>query len=195
MRKTESCRFALLGLALVLAPLRAAYAVAPSSAVPASAPTTLPAPLPATPQAHWATLDAAQRNAQRDRYAAWQALPDGERQRVRQAAAALAALPPAERQALRERFQGLDQMHRDGWLLGPRLGAVYAQLQPLLGYLPAAQRGPMLALLHQLDAAGLDQLGRLSQRTPPQERAALRETLLSLAPAQRAAWLQQKAGR
>ncbi|MNN89513.1 hypothetical protein D3C81_2073400 [compost metagenome] len=86
-------------------------------------------------------------------------------------------------------------MHREGWLLGPRLGALYAKLQPLLGFLPAEQREPMLALLHQLDAAQLEQLSLISQRTPPQERVALREQLLALAPAQRAAWLQQNVAR
>jgi len=49
----------------------------------------------------------------------------------------------------------------------------------------------MLALLYQLDATQLAQLGVLSQRTPPQERDALRERLLALPPAQRADWLRQ----
>lgn len=188
MRRTEVL---LLGVALLLAPALRAQAAAPTSALP----TPMPGSVPLTPQAQWAAMNASQQRQLRERYAAWQAMPDNERQRVRQAAAAVAALPPAERQALHERFLGIDQMHRDGWLLGPRLGAVYASLQPLFGYLPAAQREPVLALLHQLDATELEQLGRVAQRTPPQERAALRETLLTLAPAQRGAWLRQKVGQ
>jgi hypothetical protein len=189
MRRIEG---PLLGLALLLAPTLTVQAALPSSTLPASAPTTS---LPPSPQAQWATMSPQQQRQLRDRYAAWQSMPDGERQRVRQAAAALAALPEAERQALQERFQGIDQMQRDGWLLGPRLGALYAQLQPLFGYLPPAQREPVLAMLHQLDAAELEQLSRVSQRTPPQDRAALRTTLLGLTPAQRTAWLRQKVGQ
>ena len=169
----------------------------------AAVPTALPAPVESapsaasvqTPQAAWATMTPQLKRELRARYAAWQALPGTERQRIAQAAAALAAMPAAQRDALQARFQGMDRMHRDGWLLGPRLGALYAKLQPLLGYLPAEQREPMLALLHQLDVVQLEQLSLISQRTPPQERAALRGQLLALAPAQRAAWLQQNVAR
>ena len=104
----------------------------------------------------------------------------------------LAALPVVEQQALRARFAGLDRLYRDGWRLGPQLGAFYPALQPLLGYLPETQREPMLALLRQLDARQLGQLSRLSQRTPPQEREALRTELLALPAAGRAQWLQRR---
>ena len=106
--------------------------------------------------------------------------------------AGLAALPVVEQQALRARFAGLDRLYRDGWRLGPQLGAFYPALQPLLGYLPETQREPMLALLRQLDARQLGQLSRLSQRTPPQEREAMRTELLALPAAGRAQWLQRK---
>ena len=70
----------------------------------------------------------------------------------------------------------------------------WPKLQPLLGYLPEAQREPMLALLRQLDARQLEQLGLLSQRTPPQEREALREELLATPAATRSEWLRRKLG-
>jgi len=185
MRKIE-------GAWLLLALLPAAS----SLAVPA-APRPLDEPPPRTlqvvdPQARWAALAPAQQRDLRARYAAWRALPETERQRVRMAAAELAALPTAERDALRGRFAGLDRLHRDGWQLGPRLGALYPKLQPLLGYLPEPQRAPMLALLRELDAAQLAQLSLLSQRTPPQERDALREALLAVPAAGRAEWLRRK---
>jgi len=185
MRKIE-------GAWLLLALLPAAS----SLAIPA-APRALDEPPPRTPQvvdpqARWAALAPAQQRELRARYAAWRALPETERQRVRMAAAELAALPAAERDALRGRFAGLDRLHRDGWQLGPRLGALYPKLQPLLGYLPEPQRAPMLALLRELDAAQLAQLSLLSQRTPPQERDTLREALLAVPAAGRAEWLRRK---
>ncbi|KRG65614.1 hypothetical protein ABB26_03475 [Stenotrophomonas humi] len=179
---------------LLLSAALVAHAAVPT-ALPASVEQAPPVAGAQTPQAAWAAMTPQLKRELRARYAAWQALPEAERQRIAQAAAALAAMPAAQRDALQTHFQAMDQMHRDGWLLGPRLGALYAKLQPLLGYLPAEQREPMLALLHQLDAAQLEQLSLISQRTPPQERVALREQLLALAPTQRAAWLQQNVAR
>jgi len=173
--------------------------VASPLAAPAVATPPLPlderppaAPAAADLQARWAALAPAQQRELRARYAAWRALPESERQRVRHAAAELAALPETEREAMRQRFLGLDRLHRDGWRLGPELGAMYPKLQPLLGYLPEAQREPMLALLRQLDARQLAQLGLLSQRTPPQERDALRGQLLAVPAGERAEWLRRR---
>ncbi|MGB3393051.1 MAG: DUF3106 domain-containing protein [Stenotrophomonas sp.] len=178
--------------------LLALLPTAASSAAPATPwPLREPSPrtlLAADPQTRWAALAPAQQRELRARYAAWRALPESERQRVRMAAAELAALPVADREALHVRFAGLDRLYRDGWRLGPRLGALYPTLQPLLGYVPKPQRAPMLALLHQLDPAQLAQLSLLSQRTPPQQRAALREELLALPAAMRDEWLQRKLG-
>ncbi len=144
MRKIEG----VLLLALLRRPAAALAAPAP--------PPPLAGPLPASAdlQARWATLALAQQHQVRARYAAWRTLPESERQRVRRAAAELAALPAAERATLQARFVGLDRLYRDGWRLGPQLGAAWPKLQPLLGYLPEAQREPMLALLRQLDASG-----------------------------------------
>ncbi|MBN8792822.1 MAG: DUF3106 domain-containing protein [Stenotrophomonas nitritireducens] len=184
MRRIER----LLPVLLVLLP------AAPSLATPAAVPPSAAHAAGAVPdpRSHWSALAPAQQRELRARYAAWRALPESERQRVRRAAATMAALPAAEREALRDRFLGLDRLHRDGWRLGPQLGAQYPKLQPLLGYLPEHQREPMLALLRQLDAAQLAQLGVLSQRTPPQERDALRDQLLAVPAAGRADWLRQK---
>lgn len=175
-------------LALALLPAVRTSAAPPAIPVPlAEAPVTN-AGLPA----RWNTLPPARQREVRARYKAWRALPESERQRQRDAAAGLAALPVVEQQALRARFAGLDRLYRDGWRLGPQLGAFYPALQPLLGYLPETQREPMLALLRQLDARQLGQLSRLSQRTPPQEREALRTELLALPAAGRAQWLQRR---
>lgn len=188
MRKTEWLLPVLL-LALV-APLQAATPTA-LPGIPAPPPTVQAAPA----QPAWASHSAAHKRDARARYAAWQALPDSEKQRLRQAAAALAAMPPTQRDALRARFAGMDQMHRDAWLLGPQLGVFYPRLQPLLGFVPEAERGPVMALLRALDATELEQLSLISLRTPPQERDAVRAQLLGLAPAQRGAWLREKVGR
>lgn len=183
-------KFVLAGLILVVAlPLQAA---APT-ALPGLPTTTGSASVVSTRNA-WASMSPAQKRELRSRYAAWQALPASEQQRIRQAAGAIAALPDAQRQSLRARYMAIDQMHRDGWLLGPQLGVLYPRLQPLFGYLPAAEREPVIALLRQLDAAQLEQLSLISQRTPPQQREELRTQLLALAPAQRDAWLREKVG-
>lgn len=190
MRRTDLRRAAVAACLLAVAGVVSA---ATSNRLPG-----LPQPLPGStaPTAPaWTSMNAQQKRELRVRYAAWQALPDAEKQRIRGAGSALAALSASERQAAHARFAGMDQMHRDGWLLGPRLGVAYARLQPLLGYLPDAQRAPMRALLEQLDAASLEHLSLIAQRTPPQDRDALRDALLAVPTAQRAAWLQEKVGR
>ncbi|HBK47610.1 MAG TPA: hypothetical protein DDZ67_14500, partial [Xanthomonadaceae bacterium] len=120
---------------------------------------------------------------------------EASRAEVRRAQAEVTALPLEQQQALRTQFAAMDRLHRDGWRLGPTLGARYPQLQPLFGYVPAAQRETLLGLLRSLDAEQLEQLSLLSQRTPPQDRDALREELLAQAPGARAAWLRRKLGR
>ncbi|MGV8961537.1 MAG: DUF3106 domain-containing protein [Stenotrophomonas sp.] len=181
-------------LLALLAPVAMAQA-APATGVPILMPApsaenaVAPAPLP------WSAMTLPQRRELRARYAAWQGLSEDERQRLRHAAGRFAALPPDQQSTLRARFAALDQLHRDGWRLGPALGALYPKLQPLFGYLPPAQREPVLALLRQLDDGQLAQLVLISQRTPPQERGAVREQLLALAPAARPAWLREKVGR
>ncbi len=167
---------------------------------------SLPAPLdeatgaappasPAQQAERWQRLSPAQREDLRSRYAAWRGLGEGERARVRGARAGLAALPADQQRALRTQFGTQDRLHRQGWRLGPLLGAYYAQLQPLVGYVPAAQRDALVALLRSLEAEQLAQLGVIAQRTPPQDRDALRDELLAQPPAARAAWLKRKLGR
>ena len=162
----------------------------------------LPAPLDETPLAPglpapvpWERLDAAGRADVRERYAAWRALSEADRARIAQAQTQLAALPPDQQQALRTRFDAMDRLHRDSWQLGPRLGRHYPALQPLFGFVPAGQRVAALALLRSLDEAQLTQLAAISQRTAPQDRAALRAQLLGLPAAARADWLRAHAAR
>lgn len=150
---------------------------------------------PPTPQRQWQDATPAQRRDLRDRYAAWRALDESERGRLRAVAAQFAMAPAAERQALHARFESLDRLHRDGWRLGPDLGAAYPALQPLFGYLPPAEREPMLALLRGLDAQQRAELALLSQRTPPTERAQLRQDLLAQPAHARGPWIHQRLGR
>lgn len=133
-------------------------------------------------------------HALRSWQAQWQQLPAAERQQLQQAWQQYRQLPVAEQQALRQRFDQLDRLHREGWRLGPRLGAHWPRLQPLLAFVPASQRDPLLQALHGLDDASLARLERLSLRTPPEQRQALREGLLAQPAAQRGAWLHRLAG-
>lgn len=182
--------------ALLLVPVAHA---APPQRLPAtvSGASQTPAAVAPAPRAipDWSTLTPAQQRELRMQYAAWRALDESERQRVRHAAAAYAALPGDRRSALQVQFRNQDRLYRDGWRLGPRLGAAWPKLQPLLGYLPDGQRGPMLALLRQLDEKQLQQLVLLSQRTPPQDRERVRAGLLATTAANRDAWLQAQVVR
>lgn len=123
---------------------------------------------------------------------AWQQLDAFEQAQVRAAAAALQAQDPSERARTRARFAALDAMERNGWMLGPSLGADYVALQPLVGFVAEGERAPMLAVLRALTAEQRQRLGDLSRRTPPAEREALRRELLATPPAQRGAWLEQR---
>ncbi len=194
MPRTELPRRAALLLALLAAGgAGAAQAAVPNNLPGLQQPAVASAPA-ATPQASWATMTPPQRRELRARYAAWRALPETERQRIRHAAASLGSKAASDQAGVRTQFQNMDQMHRDGWLLGPQLGITYARLQPLLGYLPQDQREPMLALLRQLEPTELELLSLISLRTPPQGRQALRSELLAVPAARREAWLRAKVG-
>jgi len=147
---------------------------------------------PAVPQ--WQQLSPAQKRERRMQYAAWRAMGEGERQRVRTAAARFQALPADRQQSLREQFNAQDQAFRDGWRLGPLLGEHFSRLQGMFGFVPAEQREATLAVLRQLNPAQVSQLTLVAQRTPPQERDAVRTEFLAVAPAQRDAWLARQVG-
>lgn len=143
----------------------------------------------------WDALPPAVRRERRERWQAWQQLPAPQRAAVLDAAATFAALPPERQQALRSQFDQLSPDARRGWWLGPGLGMAWPRLQPLLMQVPAAQRDPLLAILHELSPLQLDDLATLAQRTPPQARDALRRELLSTSEANRAAWLRERLHR
>lgn len=151
------------------------------------------APLPAMATAG-PDGDAAARHQVQAWLQQYQQLPVAEQQRIARAAEQLRQLPPAEQQQLQRRFAQLDQHHRDGWRLGPRLGRHWAGLQPLFAYVLPEQREPLLQMLHGLDEASLERLVRLAQRTPPEQRQGLREQLLQQPAPRRAGWLQQQTG-
>jgi len=143
----------------------------------------------------WQQLSPEQKRARRGDYAAWRAMSEAERQRVRQAAERFAALPLARQQALRDQFNAQDQAFRDGWRLGPLLGEHFVRLQGMFGYVPEDQREATLAALRQLSAPQVAQLTLVAQRTPPQQRDAVRSEFLDTPPAQRDAWLARQVGR
>lgn len=140
----------------------------------------------------WDALPADEREERRARYAAWQALDEPVRARLRAAAERFASLPPERQRLLRDRYDALDRMQRQGWRLGPDLGADFPRLQPLFGFVAEDEREPLLAMLRQLNAEQRDDLAVLAQRIPPQERVAFRRALLQVAPDQRGAWLKQQ---
>jgi hypothetical protein len=142
--------------------------------------------------AAWNALPPAEREERRARYQAWLQLEASERDSLRALAARVEAFPPERRQALRAQFDALDDVQRRGWRLGPELGRDYPELHPLLAYVPAPQRLPLLVRLRSMDGRQRADLGVLAQRTPPQDRQALRGELLSVPPAQVAAWLRKK---
>ena len=145
--------------------------------------------------AAWNALPPAEQAPRRDAWLAWVALPRAQRLRLRTTAAAYAALPIEQQLALREEFDALDGSERRGWLLGPVLGRDYPRLQPLLAQVPSAQRGRLLAMLRAMSPGERSDLAVLAQRTPPQERDALRRALLSTAAVDRAAWLRTQLDR
>src|SRR5690606_27222209 len=153
-----------------------------------------PVPMPER-MAAWQALPAVERALLRERWDAWQHLPAAEQAEVRNAVATFSALAPEQQQELRMAFSALPYEERRGWLLGPRLGQAWPRLQSLLMQVPAAQREPLLAVLYELSALQLDDLATLAQRTPPQERDALRRELLSTAAANRTAWLRERLRR
>ena len=143
--------------------------------------------------ARWDTLDLPARRARRDAWQAWNRLPETARARMQAAAAAYAALPEERRQALAEEFSALDASARNGWRLGPDLGADWPVLHPLLALVPTGQQEELLAVLLSMDAAERADLGVLARRTPPGERDDLRDALLTTPAENRAAWLRQLA--
>jgi uncharacterized protein DUF3106 len=145
--------------------------------------------------AEWKALPLAEREDRRARYQAWLQLEEAERARLRTVAAEIATFPPQRRQALRAQFDALDESQRRGWRLGPALGADYEKLQPLLAYVPPARRLPLLAVLRAMTVEQRAELAVLAQRTPPQDREALRAELLAQPGAQLETWLQRKLAR
>lgn len=141
---------------------------------------------------HWDGLPLAERRARREAWRAWDGLSDADRARMRRAAAGFAQLPPERQQALVTAFSELDSFERAGWLLGPDLGADWPALHALFALVPAGQRGQLLQALRAMDAPQRADLAVLAQRTPPEQRQALRDTLLSTPPENRAAWLRRQ---
>ena len=145
--------------------------------------------------AAWDALPRAEREDRRARYLAWRELDATERMRLQGVANEVAAFPPERQQALHREFAALDAAQRAGWRLGMALGSDYEKLHPLVAYVPVQQRLPLLNALRAMSPGQRTELGVLAQRTPPQERQALREELLATPLAERDAWLEEKLGQ
>jgi hypothetical protein len=143
----------------------------------------------------WDDRDVGARADLRARWQAWSELDAVDRAMVRGAHARFDALPAATQEALRARFAELDASAQRGWLLGPRVGADYPALQPLLAHVPGEDRLPLLRVLRAMSASERADLAVLVQRTPPAARDDLRRGLLSTSDGNRAAWLRLRLGR
>lgn len=143
----------------------------------------------------WNRLPHDQAGARRERYLALQALDGVDLALLRETRALFATLPGETRRELRARFAALSVTEQRGWLLGPRLGASYADLSPLLLQVPPDQRQPLLELLRVMSPQERADLAVLAYRTPAQERDALRRALLETTDANRAAWLRLRLER
>lgn len=192
-------------------PLIASAALA-ALAVAHAAPTDVGVLLETRRQA-WEALGKAGQDVFRERLEAWNALPHeeaGERRErflalqaldgvdlamLRDTRALFEALPDGTRRELRERFAALSITEQRGWLLGPRLGADFANLSSLLLQVPPEQRTPLLSVLREMTAEERADLAVLAYRTPPQERDALRRALLETTADNRAAWLRLRLER
>jgi len=128
--------------------------------------------------AQWDALPVTIQRERREAWLAWRSLPAQERARMRAAREAWRSLPIDRQQALRARFDALDAGIRRGWLLGPVLGRHWPRLHALFAQVPPDERDALLAALRALPPQALEDLGVLAQRTPPQERAALRAGLM-----------------
>lgn len=142
--------------------------------------------------AAWHALPAQERERRRIAFAAIEAMPHPERARLQQAAAHFDTLPDEARQALRLQFDQLDLGLRRGWLLGPTLGAEWPGLHALFAAMPAEQHAPAMLALRAASPQARADLAVLAQRTPPQERDALRAQWLAVAPGARDAWLRAR---
>ncbi|WP_043691122.1 DUF3106 domain-containing protein [Luteimonas huabeiensis] len=143
--------------------------------------------------AQWDALPLPERQARRAAWAVWETLPEAERARLRATAAAYARMPEAQRRELAERYAALDALEREGWGLGTVLGAEWPQLHGLFALVPGDQRAELLAMLRALDERARADLAIVAQRTPPEERDALRRKLLSMPAPVRADWLRGQA--
>ncbi len=196
--------YAAAGQPLTLDSADAAPAVAAANASAGAEATSDPQPQATTPPqqapfaqrlAAWDALPPAQREDRRARYAAWRELDPVERATLRGVAARIAAFPPERQQALQAQFALLNGTQQRGWRLGSVLGGDYEKLFGLLAYVPETQRPPLLATLRALSPPQREELALLAQRTPPQDRPALRSELLAVPATQRGAWLQRKLGQ
>lgn len=140
----------------------------------------------------WDALPARVRGQRRGAWQAWRALAPAERIALRTVARRLRQLPPEQQAQLRARLAAQLPDARQGWWLGPRLGATWPRVAALFAFVPESERQPALRLLRASDHEDIDALERLAQVTPPEDREAVRTALLGVPAAQRRAWVLER---
>ena len=157
---------------------------------------TQPEPLPeataSIPLPQWRRANLRQTAWLRGVWGEWQALPEPERASLRTTAAHFFGLPAQQQQALRQRYAAQSFDAHRGWHLGPQLGRTWPRIAALFAFIDPSEQQPIMQLLRQATPEDLDTLARLAQTTPPEHRAQLRQSLLTLPASQRSAWLQAR---
>ena len=77
-------------------------------------------------------------------------------------------------------------------MLWPVLGVDWPRLHALLPQVPGEEREALLVALRALAPQGRNDLAVLAQRTPPEQRQALRDELLAQPAEARDAWLRRR---
>ncbi len=143
--------------------------------------------------ARWQALSPAQRAALRLNLPYWRALaPDRQRALVERLAGH-AARSPSERARREAEFEALSPAERRALLPSPGRSELEALARRSFAFVPPEAQEATLEMLASLGPQARQDLETLSRRLAPWQREALREELLALPAAERAAWLRERA--
>ncbi|AVP99750.1 hypothetical protein C7S18_22375 [Ahniella affigens] len=160
----------------------------------------------------WSKMSVEEKQAANQKFGAWRELPDTERQRIRnqygqfkrmspeaqqrirQTFERFQNLPDDERTKLRAKFERMSPRERRAFLEGMRATERARAMQGAMRGLSEADVGRMRAMMSAFTPAQREQVRRLVQRTPQSEHQALRQKLLDMTEAERAAFLDEQVG-
>lgn len=137
----------------------------------------------------WQSLPADERAGLRQRYEAFQALSPDQQRRLRHERQRFRDLPPEQRDALRQRFEQMGPRERRAFLLGAGARDQAEQAQRAFPFVPREERAATLEMFRLLEREDRQRLRRLIERMPPWRREEVRQSLLSMTPDARSAWL------